>query len=207
MSAHATGTGSEPSPVPADPRTAARELTGYWWAWLIAGIAWVTISLVILQFNDASITTVGVLVGVMFALASAQTLVIATLPDSPVTAVPMGARWVSGAFSLLFAISALICFINPADTFAGLADVLGFLFLVVGIWWMVRAFLERAINPAWWLTLISGILMTILAFWTSGQLFIHKAYVLLVFAGIWALMEGTVDIVRAFEIRQTHKEL
>lgn len=207
MSAHATGTGSEPSPVPADPRTAARELTGYWWAWLIAGIAWVTISLVILQFNDASITTVGVLVGVMFALASAQTLVIATLPDSAVTAVPMGARWVSGAFSLLFAISALICFINPADTFAGLADVLGFLFLVVGIWWMVRAFLERAINPAWWLTLISGILMTILAFWTSGQLFIHKAYVLLVFAGIWALMEGTVDIVRAFEIRQTHKEL
>ena len=194
MSAHATGTGSEPSPVPADPRTAARELTGYWWAWLIAGIAWVTISLVILQFNDASITTVGVLVGVMFALASAQTLVIATLPDSAVTAV-------------LFAISALICFINPADTFAGLADVLGFLFLVVGIWWMVRAFLERAINPAWWLTLISGILITILAFWTSGQLFIHKAYVLLVFAGIWALMEGTVDIVRAFEIRQTHKEL
>ena len=85
--------------------------------------------------------------------------------------------------------------------------MLGFLFLVVGIWWMVRAFLERPINPAWWLTLISGVLMTILAFWTSGQLFIEKAYVLLVFAGIWALMEGTVDIVRAFEIRQVHKEL
>ena len=46
--------------------------------------------------------------------------------------------------------------------------MLGFLFLVVGIWWMVRAFLERPINPAWWLTLISGILMTIVAFWTSG---------------------------------------
>ena len=49
--------------------------------------------------------------------------------------------------------------------------------------------------------------MTILAFWTSGQLFIHKAYLLLVFAGIWALMEGTVDIVRAFEIRQLHKSV
>jgi uncharacterized membrane protein HdeD (DUF308 family) len=142
---------------------------------------------------------------VLFALASAQTLVIATVPDS--AAVPTGARWVSGAFSVLFAISALICFINPADTFAGLADMLGFLFLVVGIWWMVRAFLERQLNPAWWLTLVSGILMTILAFWTSGQLFIHKAYVLLVFAGIWALMEGTVDIVRAFEIRRVHEEL
>jgi uncharacterized membrane protein HdeD (DUF308 family) len=205
MSAHATRTDAEPSPVPPGLRTGTRELTGYWWAWLIAGIAWVVISLVILQFNDASITTVGVLVGLMFALASAQTLAIATVPES--AAVSIGARWVAGAFSALFAISALICFVNPADTFAGLADVLGFLFLVVGIWWMVRAFLERAINPAWWLTLISGILMTILAFWTSGQLFIHKAYVLLVFAGIWALMEGTVDIVRAFEIRQVHKEL
>jgi uncharacterized membrane protein HdeD (DUF308 family) len=205
MSAHATRTGAEPSPVPPEARTAAREVTGYWWAWLAAGIAWVAISLVILQFNDASVTTVGVLIGVMFALASAQTLVIASAPDS--AGVPTGTRWVSGAFSLLFAISALLCFISPADTFAGLADMLGFLFLVVGIWWMVRAFLERPVNPAWWLTLISGILMTVLAFWTSGQLFIHKAYVLLVFAGIWALMEGTVDIVRSFEIRRIHKEL
>ena len=104
-------------------------------------------------------------------------------------------------------VSALICFIEPADTFAGLADVLGFLFLVVGIWWMVRAFLERPLNPLWWLTLISGVLMTILAFWTAGQLFIEKAYVLLVFAGIWALMEGIGDITRAFAVRDLREEL
>ena len=66
---------------------------------------------------------------------------------------------------------------------------------------MIRAFLERPINPLWWLGLISGILMTALAFWTSGQFFIHKAYVLLVFAGIWALMQGITNIVRAFQIR------
>ena len=39
--------------------------------------------------------------------------------------------------------------------------------------------------------------MVILAFWTGGQFFIDKAYVLLVFAGIWALMQGFTDIVRA----------
>ena len=93
--------------------------------------------------------------------------------------------------------SAIVCFANPEDTFAGIADILGFLFLIVGVWWMIRAFLERAINPLWWLGLISGILMTTLAFWTSGQFFIHKAYVLLVFAGIWALMQGITNIVRA----------
>ncbi len=44
--------------------------------------------------------------------------------------------------------------------------------------------------------------MVIIAFWTSGQFFIEKAYVLLVFAGIWALMQGITDIVRAFQIRK-----
>ena len=85
--------------------------------------------------------------------------------------------------------------------------MLGFLFLIVGVWWMVQAFLERAVNSLWWLTLISGILMTMLAFWTAGQFFIDKAYLLLVFAGIWALMQGITDIVRAFAVRETHQEL
>jgi hypothetical protein len=49
--------------------------------------------------------------------------------------------------------------------------------------------------------------MTILAFWTAGQFFIEKAYVLLVFAGIWALMESITDIMRAFVLLGAHQEL
>ena len=72
---------------------------------------------------------------------------------------------------------------------------------------MVRSFLERPINPFWWIGLISGVLMTIMAFWTAGQFFIERAYILLVFAGIWALMEGVSIIVRAFEIRRLRETL
>jgi uncharacterized membrane protein HdeD (DUF308 family) len=108
---------------------------------------------------------------------------------------------------VLFLVSAVICFVSPENTFAGLADSLGFLFLIVGLWWMVRAFLERELNSFWWLNLISGVLMTILAFWTAGQFFIEKAYVLLVFAGIWALLEGVAAIVRAFAVLDLHKRL
>jgi uncharacterized membrane protein HdeD (DUF308 family) len=207
MSTYAAKTGNEAPLVPSSPRAAARELSGYWWTWLVAGVAWVTISCVILQFDDASVTTVGVLVGMLFAFASVQNLAIAMWPDTSLSAVPTSARLVSGIFSGLFAVSAVICFVEPESTFAGLADMLGFLFLIVGIWWMVRAFMERPVNPLWWLTLISGVLMTILAFWTSGQFFIEKAYVLLVFAGIWALMEGISNIVRAFAVRQVHEGL
>ena len=180
-------------------RDAARKVTGYWWVLLVAGIAWVAASLVILQFNHASMTTIGILVGLMFLALGIENVALATLD------VPM--RWAWALFGALFLVSAVVCFANPTSTFAGLADMLGFLFLIVGVWWMVRAFLERSLNPLWWMGLISGILMTVLAFWTSGQFFIHKAYVLLVFAGIWALMQGIMSIVRAFQIRALREEL
>jgi uncharacterized membrane protein HdeD (DUF308 family) len=73
--------------------------------------------------------------------------------------------------------------------------------------WMVQAFNERPINDLWWLTLISGIMMTVLAFWVSGQFFVVRAYTLLIFAGIWAMTAGIIDIVRAFQIREVGRQL
>ncbi len=198
MSEHAATPQSGAGAIPSL-RESARRVTDYWWVLLIVGIAWVAVALVILQFDQASVTTIGVLVGLMFLALGIENVALATLD------VPM--RWAWALFGVLFLVSAVVCFADPTDTFAGLADMLGFLFLVVGVWWMVRAFLERAINPLWWLGLISGIIMTALAFWTSGQFFIEKAYVLLVFAGIWALMHGITSIVRAFGIRAVREEL
>lgn len=199
MSEHAARPSAGTSIKSTNLRETVREITGYWWVGLVAGIAWLVISLVILQFDSASVTTVGVLVGLMFLLAGLQNIV--------VTSLPVEHRWVPALFSVLFLVSAMVCFVYPVNTFAGLADMLGFLFLLVGTWWMVQAFLERPVNPLWWTTLISGILMTGISFWTAGQLFATKAYTLLVFAGLWALMQGTVDIMRAFEVRRVNKEL
>ena len=137
---------------PTDLRETTSMITGYWWVGLVAGIAWLVISLVILQFDAASITTVGILVGLLFLLAAVQNIALTT--------VPVEHRWVPALFGALFLISAVICFVDPVNTFAALADMLGFLFLLVGVWWMVQAFLERPVNPMWWLSLISGILMT-----------------------------------------------
>jgi hypothetical protein len=183
----------------ADARGAARDITGFWWLWLVVGIAWVAASLVILQFDQASITTIGIIVGIMFVAAGVQQIVLATVVDSW--------RWLYAAFGALFLVCGVICFINPKSTFAGFADVLGFLFLCVGVWWTMRSFLVKDIDPIWWLGLIAGIAMIILAFWTSGQLFIDKAYTLIVFAGIWAMLQGITDIIRAFQVRAVHKAL
>ncbi len=172
---------------------AAHEVSRFWWVWLVVGVAWIVAALVVLQFDQASVTTIGIIIGLMFVFAGAQQLTLATVADSW--------RWLWALFGVLFVIAGVICFINPEATFAGLADILGFLFLCVGIWWTIQAFVEKDVNPLWWLGLTAGVLMVILAFWTSGQFFIEKAYTLLVFAGIWALMQGVTDIVRAFAIR------
>jgi uncharacterized membrane protein HdeD (DUF308 family) len=171
-----------------------REIAGLWWLWLLTGVAWIVVALVVLQFDQASVTTVGVIIGIMFLAAGAQSLVFGTLAGGAM-------QWIHWIFGVLFVIAGVIALISPEDSFAAMADILGFLFLVVGVFWLIEAFAERGVNDLWWFGLIAGIAMVVLAFWTSGQFFIHKAYVLLVFAGIWALFHGVGDLVRAFQIR------
>jgi uncharacterized membrane protein HdeD (DUF308 family) len=117
-------------------------------------------------------------------------------------ALDQNARWIWALFGVLLAAAGIVALIHPRNTFAGFADILAFVFLVIGVLWLVQAFMERAVNSLWWLGLISGILMVILAFWVSGEFFLDRAATLLVFAGVWALMKGITDLVRAFQMRE-----
>jgi len=188
---------AQPEPAPALDE-AGIALSRLWWLWLIAGFAWIVIALVILQFDQASVTTVGVLIGIMFVLSGFQQLAFGALVGGWL-------RLVMFLFGLLLLVAGVITFISPENTFAAIADILGFLFLIIGIFWIIQAFGEREVNELWWFGLISGIAIIVLAFWTGGQFFIHRAYVLLVFAGIWALFAGVNDIFRAFLIRDLGK--
>lgn len=175
-------------------RPLTARIAKYWWVELALGVAWVLISVVVLKFNHASVVTVGVLTGLMFMLLAAE--------DFALAAVDRGMRWLWLIFGGLLTAAGVVALIDPVSTFAGFAEILGFVFLLIGVRWIVQAFLERVFNDLWWLTLTSGILMTVLAFWVSGEFFLERAYTLLVFAGIWALMAGLNSIVRAFQIRR-----
>jgi uncharacterized membrane protein HdeD (DUF308 family) len=177
---------------------ATGEIARLWWLWLVTGVLWVVAALVILQFDKASITTVSIILGLMFAAGAVQQFVTSAIADRH--------RWVWILFGVLFAAASIICFIDPKGTFAALADILGFLFLMVGVMWVIRPFIDGSEGAVKWLGFTSGVLMIILAFWTSGQFFIHKAYTLLVFAGIWALMHGITDIFKAFAVRSLREE-
>lgn len=178
-------------------RAALEGVSKVWWLWIVFGIVWFGIAVVILQFDQASIETVGVLIGLMFFVGSLQALVVAAIADR--------LKWLYGLFGVLFAGAGVVTLISPEDTFVAIADMLGFLFLLIGLFFVIQAFVAREVSELWWIGLLAGILMIVIAFWTGGQFFFEKQYVLLVFAGAWALLNGLTDIVRAFEIRKLGK--
>lgn len=172
-----------------------RRRADLWWLWLVSGVFWIVAALVVLQFDQASIRTVGVVIGLMFLVAGVQTLFFGALGQG-------ARRWIDWVFGVLLLLAGVISLIQPEATFAGVADILGFLFLVVGVFWLVQALEDRGRNEFWWFGLLAGVAMVIVAFWTSGQFFVHKQYVLLVFAGIWSLFHGVGDLLEAFHIRE-----
>jgi uncharacterized membrane protein HdeD (DUF308 family) len=180
------------------PRALMAPIARFWWLELVAGVFWVVVAVVVLKFNHASVVTVGILTGILFLVAAAEEFVLAVVDQR-------WTRWVWAVFGVLLVAAGVVSLIHPRETFAGFADVLGFVFLVIGVMWTFQAFAEEGFNRLWWLNLVSGILLIVLAFWTSGQFFLVRAATLLVFAGIWALVKGVNDIVRAFEIRKLAK--
>ena len=182
-----------------EPTAAEREeavfIGKYWWLYLVTGILWLIVALVVLQIDTASAATVGFIVGFMFLFTGIQNFFLAAVT-------PGGWKILWIVFGVLLVIAGIWALFNPGGTFLALADSLGFLFLLIAILWIVEAFASKAENELWWLGLIAGILMLVIAFWVSGQFLIEKAYTLLIFAGAWALMSGIIDIVRAFAIRK-----
>jgi uncharacterized membrane protein HdeD (DUF308 family) len=49
-----------------DIRSSAAELTDNWWMFLLAGVGWLIIAVIVLRMNLASVATVGILLGVIF---------------------------------------------------------------------------------------------------------------------------------------------
>lgn len=178
----------------AEAQQMATELAKWWWAWLVAGILWIVASIVILQFRQGSVTLVGIVIGIMFLVAGIQEFVVAFVSDSW--------RWLWIAFGVLLVIGGIYALFNPVRTFAAVADIIGFVFALVGILWIVEAFATMAANPLWWLGLIAGFMMLFLGFWAASQQYAAQAYTLLVFAGIWALFHGITDIIKAFMIKR-----
>jgi uncharacterized membrane protein HdeD (DUF308 family) len=176
-----------------------REVSRAWWVFLVTGLLWFIISLVVLRFDESSITTIGVLMGVVFVVGAFSEFLMFPADST-------GWKIFHAILGVLFLLAALWCFVQPKEAFWALASVLGFLLLMMGLFEIVIAIASKEVNPLWWLGLIAGILFLILAFWASQQLVHAKAELLIFYVGIMAMFRGISQIVFAFGIRAAGKE-
>jgi uncharacterized membrane protein HdeD (DUF308 family) len=180
-------------------REAAREVSGLWWVFLVTGVLWFMISLVVLRFDETSITTVGVILGVVFAVGCVN--------EFMTMAIARGWRWVHALLGILFGLAAIWAFVQPKEAFWALASVLGFLLIFKGSADIIVSAMTTDINSLWWLGLIVGILEVLLGFWASQQFYPARAVLILIWVGFFALFRGITEIVLAFRIRSEHKHL
>ena len=193
-------TGDRGEPMEAEIR---REATGFaknWWLFLITGLAWLMIAIIVLRFDTASLATVGVLIGVMF-LGAAMNEFLASATVSG------GWKFVHLALGALFVLGALWGFIRPVNTFFALASILGFLLVLMGTTSVVGAMLSRESNPLWWLGLTVGVLEILLAIWVSQRYYPARAALILIWVGIMAMFKGFSELFLAFELHHAKKRL
>jgi uncharacterized membrane protein HdeD (DUF308 family) len=178
-----------------------REATGFarnWWLFLITGLAWLLIGVLVLRFNVTSVATVGILLGAMF-LGAALNEFLAS------TTVTGGWKFVHIALGVLFVLGSLWGFFRPINTAFALASVLGFLLVLMGTMHIVGSVLSKELNPLWWLGLTVGILEILLAMWVSQQYYDARIALILIWVGFMSIFRGISELVMAFELRHAKR--
>ena len=170
----------------------------WWWIFLITGTLWLILALIMFRFDITSVKSLGVLAGIVFLIAGAFELCL--------VAVVRSGWWkaLNAILAVLLIAGGIFSFIHPKDTFIAIAQITAFMFLFVGIMDLIIAFSNR--TGLWWLRMISGFICIGLAFWAAGE-FGKKAYLLLIWAGLFALFRGINSFFVAFALRHAHKEL
>jgi uncharacterized membrane protein HdeD (DUF308 family) len=175
-------------------RAGLSRLAGPWWIFLLTGIAWLIIAWVVLRFTPASVATVGVLLGVLF--------LVATINEFFIAAVLPGWRWLHVVMGIIFLFGAGWSFARPYDAFWTLASILGLLLIFRGTLDIITSVSTREVNPTWWLGLVVGILEIFLGFWAAQQYRPVQGALLLIWVGFFAIFRGISEIVVAFELRR-----
>lgn len=187
----------------AERRLMQREAARWWWVPLVVAGAWFVIAWLVLRANYTSLATVGVLIGVVLLVAMANEIAIAAAMDG-------GWRVLHIALAILFLLGGLWAFIRPINTFFALASVLGLLLFLQGVTYLIRGVALRDATPYWWLDVVSGGLLTLLAIWVSESDRMYslgaRAAFILLWVGFMAIFRGVSDIGLAFSLRHLARE-
>jgi uncharacterized membrane protein HdeD (DUF308 family) len=165
-----------------------------WWLLLVTGVGWTIVGLILLRFDYTSVHAISLLFGFVGIAAGVMEIFM----------VFMVRGWwklLNGVLAVAFLIAGITAFVHPGDTFVALAAIFSFFLLFAGIFDIIQSIAARNEVGAWWLQLIGGIILVLLAFWAAGY-YGRSAVLLIAWVCAFALIRGVRDIVFAFRIRE-----
>ena len=178
----------------------AREARSWWWVFLLIGILWLWVGFIVLRMDLSSVAAVGFLIGGMFVIAAMNEFMEAS-------AAAGGWKVLHYVLAVVFILGALWAFVRPIESVFALASVLGFIFLLMGTFDIVRAISLKGVHDLWWLQLVTGILLILLAVWTAQRFYPARIELILFWVGFMAIFRGFGQIAMAFVIRRAGREL
>jgi uncharacterized membrane protein HdeD (DUF308 family) len=176
----------------------AKGTTRYWWLFLITGVLWLWVTLIILRLNLDTVYAIAILFGFVAIGAGITEFLAAGLASG-------GWRWAHVLLGIIFIAAGIVAFFRPQGTFVALASIVGWVLLFMGIFTIVVALMGRG-SEHWWLLLLLGIAQILLAFWAVGY-FRGSAILLVIWVATMTLLRGIHDIVTAFRLRSFGRAL
>ena len=174
----------------------AESASRFWWLYLITGILWLWVTLIILRLNLDTVYAISILFGFVAIGAGINEFL-------GMGASSRGWKIVHAVLGVVFIVAGIVAFFRPQGTFVALASIVAWVLLFKGIFDIVLALM---VHPAhlWWVGLIVGVVEILLAFWAAGY-FRGSALVLVVWVAALTLMRGVTEIILAFRLRHLRK--
>ena len=176
----------------------AESASRFWWLYLITGVLWLWVTLIILSLDMDTVYAIAILFGFVAIGAGINEFLV-------MGASTTGWRIVHAILGVVFIAAGIVAFFRPQGTFVALAAIVAWVLLFKGIFDIVLALVS---HPAhlWWVGLIVGSIEIVLAFWAAGY-FRGSAIILVAWVAALTLLRGITEIVMAFRLRHLRKEL
>src|SRR6266545_4121148 len=158
-----------------------------WWLFLLTGIGWMLVALIVLRFDYTSVRAVSILFGIV-----------------AIGVMMLAQGWwklLYGVLAGVFIATGIVSFIHPGDTFLALAAVISFFLVFAGTFDIITAISARREIEVWWLQLVGGIIELALGFWAAGY-YGRSAVLLVAWVAAFAVIRGVTNIVLAFRVRE-----
>ena len=167
---------------------------GVAWGWVLAaGIAWIVIGLGILSWNPTTIALISILVSAVVIVAGVMELGVAFSASS-------GWRWMHGLAGVVFIVLGVLAFLNPFQTFVGLALLFGWFLVIQGTVLFIMFLATREPGTLWGLGVVVGLVEIVIGVWAIGVPE-RSQWLLVLWIGIGAFLHGIGDIANAFHDR------